>query len=1198
MSGSTENLRGRDPELIEAIKDQLSTHQSLDPKELAEELERAGVRVDTRVLRMTLVEEAEFISQADRTWRLARPDDGERPPAASQTTPQADSSDFAVSSPSLDTERELRRRLQGCRLIAEIGLEQDTIAAAEQAVAREARGRPADALVAICPAALATYLVGHGVYNYDREYWPTLTVTGPGPSDWGRAFERAIRTLDLETFEDMVLGEGALRYVAPILAHGGIPSNSLDGYFTLLRRHVSHVDDASDLLALWRTRRAPFAGVHKPVRRFLLYGGDLAVDLIDRSLDLFREFTRSGTTPSAQSVGLPGYIVEAFDRHVRGQPPITVETRRRSKAPRPWIELDPWSASGLTLVLPAIPSSIEATSWRLQSDDHFERFEASHLRDREVALRPARGWSISLMNGHDVTAEVTFEGLDELPALFFDPGNQALIRPAGGIRLDTAWVLMPGEVALTSVEPDGSRSPARIVEELPTQTGPWSGFSFVAVGLDGLRSLELTRPGEQSGRRILVRSPAEKPRLTTEAVTRAHSANGLPILVTRPELHLPGGHWVVRVSVDGEAQAPLEIEVAESETFPLELPAGVHSIDLDVRGPLGADLRTQFALCAGLKLERPSGLIDGSRDDSVVVGGPGLSVDGQPSGHITRLAIPPDGDEVRCSITDVAGRATEVVARVRKVLWALEQPGQHGVSFGNSPVEIDEADLTGSSPTGLLVRTGQPDLGLKLQLSTGGEVLQATDEVRTRGEDGRWMFDLGRFADTVRSASTAELTFELWVGPRPMTVARVRRGLEVLALDGQARRDGGDWALDLTFSLSRVLTDRVVRLWPLTRPWEEPIEAPVPDDHLDHVTITDEPRLEAGLHIVEIVVDSGWVSAPRQRPHRDVSLVPVGDRGDFHARIDTITAESDALARLERALVTGGFEGELTNDDWQRVGVAALEAAAAIASGALPRHGTETRGFHALSWLLSANPVWLARVAARAVEQDRVNPSQLLALGIEMSASMSRSRHRPESVPESEMRVLWAVAPSLAAPLDFSHLGQPEVDARIEEFTGWDPTTGQPPPFGEPLTQLHVAIGVDQLQAILRAADLLPKQILTLDALVAGHFEWLIAEKSGSHPSPSSWWNEHKHLMNAPIDIGNLASEALAARVPDRGTGSLAWLPRLSLFAALAAVTGAETASHAKAALKQAVLFSPRLVRRDLVLAHALTSLENRQEPR
>lgn len=1186
-------MNAPDTRLIAAITAQFETHGPLELDELVEELARIEILVARRDLRMVLIETPRFRKDGDGYWHLVNDEQRNR----EADTQGAGLGPTSPRASSLDAERGLRERLRGCRLVAEIGLAPETLAESERVVAESSRTRSALALARICPASLVTYLVGHGVYHYDGRFWPTLAVAKDDTNEWGLAFEESVRRLELETFEDMVLGEGALRYVAPILAHGGVPANSLDGYFKLLRKHLGDVDDATDLLALWRTRRSPFAEVHKPVRRFLLYGGDLAVDLIDRSLDLFREYARSGSVPTAQAAGLPEYVVEAFRRHVEDEPGVLIDTPRRAKAPRPWLELDPWSATGLVLVLPSLPSEVEATSWRLQTDNHFERFETSRLKEREVALPPARAWTVSLLNGERVVSQLTAEGLDEFPALFIDPSSHELLRPAGGIRLSTVWILRPSDLEITGIQTDGARSAPRVIEHLPTPSGAWSGFELVSIDLDGLRALELTlRRAGAPAKRVLVRSPAEKPVILTEPVARAHTSDGSPIYLSAPEIHLPAGSWVIRCTVNGEQRPPQELELPEAGTIALDLPHGLCSVDLDVRGPLGADLRATFTVCAGLAINRPSSLIDGSREESVSVGGPDLSIDGGPIGAMATLAIPTHSDEVRWSVSDARDRSADLIARVRKVLWALDQSTAHGVSFGNTPVDVDEAELAGTDPIRLLVRTGQPELPLELHLCCAGEVLQRTERVATRGEDGRWVFDLTRFYDTVRTAASSDLTFQLWVGPRPMTVARVRRHLDVLDIRGDSRRDGGRWVLDVTFDLRQHLTDRVLRLWPLNRPWEPPIERPIPDNEVDHLTVTGESRLIPGLYMAEIVVDSGWTSAPRRRPDRSDHILGVGDRADFRDFVDSITADSDVLDRLQRVLVTGSLEGELSNDDWQRIGVPAVEVAAAIASGTLPRHDVHTRGFTALKRLLSENPTWLARSAPRAVEEGRVEPSQLLALGIELAGALVKNPVR--NLPESEMRALWSVAPSLAAPLDFCQLDRPEVAARVHEFTGWEPEPKSTPPFGEPMSQQYIGMGLEQVEAIPKVLDLLPNQILSLDALVIAHFEWLIAEKSGSGPSPRQWLSAHRSLLDAPLRVGVFSNSSLTARRPERGTDDLGLLPVVSMKAALAVVTDSPQALQARAALHEAIRFAPRLVRRDLVLAHAVTALDRAEETR
>ena len=107
--------------------------------ELLDELEHLGLEVDRRRLRMDLNENPErFTVGAGRRWRLTGPEDRPvtaRPAALAPATPPSSGPVHRApaerprhtrpaSLPSASgLERELRERLHGCRIVAEIGLD-------------------------------------------------------------------------------------------------------------------------------------------------------------------------------------------------------------------------------------------------------------------------------------------------------------------------------------------------------------------------------------------------------------------------------------------------------------------------------------------------------------------------------------------------------------------------------------------------------------------------------------------------------------------------------------------------------------------------------------------------------------------------------------------------------------------------------------------------------------------------------------------------------------------------------------------------------------------------------------------------------------------------------------------------------------------------------------------------------------------
>src|SRR4051794_1132051 len=123
-----------------------------------------------------------------------------------------------------EIDRELRRRLAGLRLVCEAEIEDDLLLDARKAwfFTQAKKGAFAREYPAICAVYLATWGVDHYKEN---EFWTGLKL-GAEQNRVGEAFEAALPILGLETFPQFRQpGEKARRFVAPILAHGGIPGS-------------------------------------------------------------------------------------------------------------------------------------------------------------------------------------------------------------------------------------------------------------------------------------------------------------------------------------------------------------------------------------------------------------------------------------------------------------------------------------------------------------------------------------------------------------------------------------------------------------------------------------------------------------------------------------------------------------------------------------------------------------------------------------------------------------------------------------------------------------------------------------------------------------------------------------------------------------------------------------------------------------
>ncbi len=226
----------------------------------------------------------------------------------------------------------------------------------------------------------------------------------------------------------------------PVLTDADIPAFGLGRFFRLLlaRRRLDPGMDAESFLA-WATapgRRLRLAELDVPTRRFLAGGGDGALNLVDRCLDLLDRLT--GPRPDLDGVRLPERFVDAARKETAAQGLGQPAARRagitaRSRAPRPRIGLDPHGA-GVQVILPPVGiTADEVATWRVTADGDSVtvRSRAPSAGTAEVApqavcplARPVRAVHVSLA-GWDHVSELDVVPPDD-PILFFSADGRWL----------------------------------------------------------------------------------------------------------------------------------------------------------------------------------------------------------------------------------------------------------------------------------------------------------------------------------------------------------------------------------------------------------------------------------------------------------------------------------------------------------------------------------------------------------------------------------------------------------------------------------------------------------------------------------------------------------------------------------------------------------------------------------------------------
>lgn len=369
------------------------------------------------------------------------------------------------------------------------------------------------------PCAFVVFLVAQGIHDYrgPAGFWPGVGETigkalnSASTRQLGLLFEEILIAHGLPLFPDM----GGRRYVDLILVHGGIPNYSLDDYFDkMLRpavtREIFADMSADELIEDWLLSSKIFF-TDKPVLRFLEFGGQIAEDFVDRTRELAREFLETGLMPTAEEVGLPQRVVEAFhlwavENEGFGPPERSQREHTGLRLRKPEIWLDPWG-EGITLDL--LPQQIPATlsqaqiEWTIQADGILLGTLPVRLRRAGYDLRtthetlslhqPAELYEISLQFDGETQRNWQYRGpSQEHPLISFDPAQGTLLRQGNSLPRRPLWLLYP---RTAEIHFEGK---AEKLEEFPPLPWGWAAFQGEAWDLSQATKLTLKQvPGSE-----------------------------------------------------------------------------------------------------------------------------------------------------------------------------------------------------------------------------------------------------------------------------------------------------------------------------------------------------------------------------------------------------------------------------------------------------------------------------------------------------------------------------------------------------------------------------------------------------------------------------------------------------------------------------------------------------------------------------
>lgn len=634
-------------------------------------------------------------------------------------------------------------------------------------------------------------------------FWRTAEFTGSqqDQTEWGDAFLSGLRILGLPDFPNL-----PRRYLGPILLHAGIPTYCLPDYLHVVEVGMRRVGADASAIVSWALPRlnTTFPNVDIPVRRFLEYGGDYAVDFVDQTLDVLITLTED--VDAVISSNIPERVVDAARGYLaadRSRGRAIKQQGHRTK-PRLSVALAPYSGE-IELRMPALEDFDDDLTWEIRADGVLDRVRprmaagGRRLSVLESTWRidaPIRRLSVSAA-GMDEAMELSL--VDEVdPILFFQESGELLPNHMS-LPPEAVWVLY----AL----PEGVMHPDFASRILRTEMPPlgWAGWHLASVDLADSPSIRLSPKHP-----LHVVRTQSRATLTNDSEIPWIMAQGLPVNVRRPTLHLPdniSAKWRLRIRnldtsrlvvdkvVDSHAEIHDELDPFASLAGPV-----LGRFEISVKGPFGRGLTRNVALAEGLQVHpsHPWRRISpyGLEPVELTFEAAKLSLD--------PIVLPLDSQDSLGRVSIASGDAALEVSVSPPAMAVATLKDGVATRWSSGFVRVP---LEACHEIELLVRV-DPASTLPLLEVRSGDIVVQTVEPSANSGSGYANYPIREVSDTARSLGICDLHVES--GESSVRVARIEP--KRIASGATASRE----ALNLTdFSGGDVM----VKVWSLYRPW-------------------------------------------------------------------------------------------------------------------------------------------------------------------------------------------------------------------------------------------------------------------------------------------------------------------------------------------------------------------------------------------
>ena len=1115
----------------------------------------------------------------------------------------------------IQIDADLRTVLKGVRFIGELDLELDGDAHSRaRSVIQPLLERQRFRFIGDFPAALCIYLVAQGRHGYRQgAFWDQLNLSTPlmpvHQTKIGSAYLSALSQLGLETFDEVTDQLRALKYVTPILLHGGIPEDATDELWTVLVAEFRKgIFDAEELQNRLGVHGVTSYLLPQPVRRFHTYGGAYARDLLARMIDLSETFSISELVDLnvdarfelSRKSGVPDYIL-------RGLSKLEVKAvDRPTRITRPQLKIDAYGGEGPVLILPVIPRGLPPVIFRIH-DGSTRVVHGSTIEALEIPVSPNSEWRVSCEYG-GVTRSWEFVGIPNGRALLFDDSSGVLLRNQRQVTGTQVLALVEKGVRGLDAT-SGLKIP--VIETCADLNGAWQSWELQRIDLSNSLRFIVPIPGqEQEAASIVI---VNKSKGLVQPLSRPlHGVTGQQGQVVYD--HIPkfltfldsGAAEATRLRWRDRDGAWLDLPnnpVNENGELVLDniLSAdGFFDGEILLRGHLGSDVRESFAIVPGLVVDLPDEPLI-SPEPVVIEGLVGQIVGSEVVPKPFTLEFASNQSRQTVSI----GRELHLSFSIPRVSWSLRLSGET-LTLDNKIADLAFDEILSGKAESLVVKTGVP-AQVALEFFVRDKMTRRSEFITTSQDSGRWSFSLAQFIDDVNHATEAEISIRLSVNAKTVEVARVFATYEVSNVRVHALEsvsaESGAVRIRVEWQENKRFASRVVRLWSLTRPWELPYEISVENETNPVLEAFVGEGLVPGKTLAEVTIRDEWRRTTRPRL---ISLntyqFTLGSRGlvsDREERLDP----TNFLNRLE-LLLRGRHDSleevePIEAVEYSSEIAATFELLASDVRGNLP---IDSKPFNILIRLVGKELGLLSEV----LTQFQIHYPQRFDEFVLDIVPRSKSINQDDLLVSDRDR-LWVVSEVLGGVMDALSESAAIDRNSWNQFTGWPINdTGIDQENEEAVRQswgLPYLGFIDRQFSQMtfeRLKELLPYMppipLSMQRPLAYGGFFEAVAELLKLVASDPEWLRDFIKECRSFSAVSGLSTDKTRsfyeAHTPERMSEPHAVIPQLLLMMCLHLLRGKETASQCLPLLAEAQDRLPLFTRRSLLLACSLMLLE------